>query len=71
MQNQRFFPLSFKHLPPNFSLKLKGSQNVTGLEGTYLMDIKLKPKENYGFQILFTKKRILGTTKIYFKSFPL
>lgn len=35
------------------------------------MDIKLKPKENYEFKILFTKKRILGTTKIYFKSSPL
>lgn len=67
MQNQSFFPLSFKNLPPKpFPPKLKGSQNVTSLEGTYLMHIKLKLKENYEFQILFTKKRILGTSKIYF-----
>lgn len=72
MQNQSFFPLSLKNFPPKPSPpKLKGSKNVTSLEGTYLMNIKLKLKENYEFQILFTTKRILGTTKIYFKSLPL
>lgn len=52
------FSFEFQTFAPKLLLKLKGSQNATGLEGTYLMDIKLKPKENYGFQILFTKKNI-------------